>query len=67
MGNYREYENKSERSINGIANSIIAKRDNSDYNFISFLLVEGDNDSKLAVILLSNSTLCRSPTMGEHE
>src|SRR5947207_15608987 len=47
MGSYREYENEDIRSVNSIVNSIISKRDNPDYDLISFLIVEGDKDNKL--------------------
>ncbi len=47
MGDYREYQNRSLRNADSIANSLIAKRRYPGNYFLSFLLVEGETDKKL--------------------
>jgi hypothetical protein len=47
MADYQEYRDRSLRGVDSIVNSIIFKRCNPYYILISFLIVEGDKDSRL--------------------
>src|SRR5260221_12536595 len=47
MGEYSEYVNRGLRSVNGIANQIIAKRKYPGNYYLSFLIVEGATDKEL--------------------
>lgn len=58
MANYREYRDRSLRGVDSIVTSVILKRSNPDYNLISFLIVEGEKDSRLYEEFI-NTNKCR--------